>query len=258
MRLTAALHLTLDGRSLPPGAHLGERLRTLRNRRGIGRRELAHLSAVSVPTIAAIEKTIGRCNWAALERVAGALGAGLVLVPGGSSLGYWGSSGTSSTHHGWTTPMAVLEALYPLVGGRFDLDPCSPSSDRRTAPVKARMHFSATDDGLVLPWRGKVFVNPPYGRQLASWVAKCRAEVEAGGADLVICLVPARTDTRWWHAHIAGRADIGLLKGRLAFGAGEQPAPFASALVAWGATPKQRAGLAIAFPTAWWIPATTA
>ena len=149
--------------------------------------------------------------------------------------------------------MAVLEALYPLVEGRFDLDPCSPSSDRRTAPVKARMHFSTTDDGLALPWRGKVFVNPPYGRQLASWVAKCRAEVEAGRADLVICVVPARTDTKWWHADIAGRADIGLLKGRLAFGDGTQPAPFASALVAWGCTSLQRVGLTAAFPTAWLI-----
>ena len=90
VRLTAALHLMLDGRSLPPGADLGERLRTLRSRRGIGRRELAHLSAVSVPTIAAIEKTVGRCHWAALERVAGALGAGLTLVPGRIPLGLLG------------------------------------------------------------------------------------------------------------------------------------------------------------------------
>jgi transcriptional regulator with XRE-family HTH domain len=248
-----ALGLWLVGRSLPPGESLGERLQNLRKRRGLGRRALAEISRVSVPTIAGIEAG-APCHLAALERTAEALGAGLGLASRGVSPGFWAGAGTSSAHHGWVTPPDLLEALYGVVG-RFDLDPCSPSADARTAPVRSRMRYTAADDGLALPWRGQVFVNPPYGRQLALWIAKCREEVEAGRADLVICLVPARTDTRWWHVHIAGRADIGLLKGRLAFGDGTQPAPFASALVAWGCCTEQRHRLQAAFPSAWWIPA---
>ena len=83
------------------------------------------MSAVSVPTIAAIEKSAGRCHLAGLERLAVALGAGLTLLPAGSTLGYWRSSGVSSTYHGWTTPPEVLEALDQVVGGKFDLDPAT-------------------------------------------------------------------------------------------------------------------------------------
>jgi hypothetical protein len=62
-------------------------------------------------------------------------------------------------------------------------------------------------------------MNPPYGRQLTSWVAKAREEHLCGRAELgVVALVPARTDTRWWHDSIAGAADIWMLPGRLAFG----------------------------------------
>ena len=253
LAMADVLGLWLVGRSLPPGGTLGERLRHLRQRRGLGRRALAEISDVSAPTIAGIEAGAS-CHLAALERMAEALGAGLALAPKDVPPGFWGGAGTSSAHHGWCTPPDLLKALYGVVG-RLDLDPCSPCTDARNAPVRSRMRYTAADDGLALPWRGKVFVNPPYGRQLACWVAKCRAEIQAGRADLVICLVPARTDTRWWHADIAGHADIGLLKGRLAFGAGAQPAPFASALVAWGATLEQRAGLQAAFPSAWWVPA---
>lgn len=70
----------------------------------------------------------------------------------------------------------------------------------------------------------------------------------------MIALVPARTDTRWWHADIAGRADVWLLRGRLAFGDGSQAAPFPSAVVAWGADEGQRMGMAAEFPDAWYVP----
>ena len=120
--------------------------------------------------------------------------------------------------------------------GRFDLDPCSPTDNPRAAPVKARVHLTPGDDGLALDWHGRVFVNPPYGRELRAWVEKGRREVEERRAAVVTALVPARTDTGWWHEHVAGRADVFLLRGRLAFGDGEQPAPFPSSLAVWGAT----------------------
>lgn len=130
----------------------------------------------------------------------------------------------------------------------------TPALPGRRGPVRARLRYTAEDDGLALPWRGTVFVNPPYGRQLTLWVAKARREVEKGRTSLVITLVPARTDTRWWHDHVVGRADVWMLRGRLAFGDGSQAPPFPSAVVAWGADEEHRARMAAAFPDAWNVP----
>lgn len=95
----------------------------------------------------------------------------------------------------------------------------------------ARVNFTHDDDGLTLPWHGVVFVNPPYGRTLGLWVAKTRQEVEEGRARTVVALLPARPDTTYWHQHVAGRAVVYFLRGRLRFSDGEQAAPFPSALV---------------------------
>ena len=121
----------------------------------------------------------------------------------------------------------LLAALH-TVFGRFDLDPCAPRSSRTR--VRARRHLTAEDDGLSAPWHGVVFVNPPYGRTLGVWVAKARREVELGHARTVVALLPARPDTTYWHEHVAGRAVVYFLKGRLRFGSGDQAAPFPSAL----------------------------
>jgi hypothetical protein len=86
-----------------------------------------------------------------------------------------------------------------------------------------------------VPWHGTVFVNPPYGRTLAAWVAKAHEESEGGRARTVVALLPARPDTKYWHEHVAGRAAVYFLRGRLRFGGGEQGAPFPSALAVWGA-----------------------
>jgi hypothetical protein len=75
------------------------------------------------------------------------------------------------------------------------------------AEVEARVRYTMEDDGLVLPWFGTVFVNPPYGRELPYWVAKTAWEVERGSAAVVLVLMPARTDTRYWHRYVAGRAN---------------------------------------------------
>ena len=114
------------------------------------------------------------------------------------------------------------------------------------------------DDGLSLPWHGRVFVNPPYGRELSHWIAKAKAEVEQGRARCVVALVPSRTDTRWWHEHIAGRADVYLLRGRLTFGEADQVAPFPSALVVWGADREIARALSMKLDDAWHVPASAA
>jgi hypothetical protein len=111
------------------------------------------------------------------------------------------------------------------------------------------MHYTAEDDGLSLPWHGVVFLNPPYGRGIAAWIAKARGEVEQGNARMVIALIPARTDTQYWHEHIAGRATAYFLKGRLR--SRTQNVPFPSALVVWGADRTTLEKLDAAFPESW-------
>jgi phage N-6-adenine-methyltransferase len=152
----------------------------------------------------------------------------------------------------WETPADLGAALSLAVGG-FDLDPCAPSRDVRRARVKARLLLTVEDDGLAVPWRGQVFVNPPYGRVLPRWVHKCAAE-SASARAVVVALLPARPDTRWWHEHVAGTADVFMLRGRLRFGDGEQAAPFPSAVVTWGAKQELLARLAFTLPDAWHVP----
>ena len=78
-----------------------------------------------------------------------------------------------------------------------------------------------------------VFCNPPYGRELPKWVKKCYEE--SHHADVVM-LIPARTDTRWFHDYIYGKAEIRFIKGRLKFGNAKQSAPFPSMVVIYRAS----------------------
>jgi hypothetical protein len=85
------------------------------------------------------------------------------------------------------------------------------------------------EDGLKQSWNSEtVFMNPPYGKEIAQWMAKAYRESRAGAT--VVCLIPARTDTAWWHDY-AVHGEIHYLKGRLKFGDGENSAPFPSAVV---------------------------
>jgi phage N-6-adenine-methyltransferase len=212
----------------------------------VSQRELAALIEVSQPTIIALECR-GQGRLATLERVLVTLGAGARLGRRGESRGFFTGAGNSSMSQAWETPAELLEAL-AKVFGRFDLDPCAPRKTRTR--VKARTHFTAEDDGLTLPWHGTVFVNPPYGRTLAKWVAKARSEVEGGRARTVVALLPARPDTSYWHDHVAGQATVYFFRGRLRFGAGQQSAPFPSALAVWGASRETLAALDAALPKA--------
>ena len=251
-RALAALELEVVGRNLPAGERLGARLRALRRRRGMSGRDLAELVGMAPNTVVSLERhERGRVE--TLDRVFRALGAGVYLAKAGSRRAFFNHVGQSSVHHGWATPSELLNRLY-AVFGRFDLDPCSPSKRERDAPVRARVHFTMADDGLNLPWHGRVFVNPPYGRELERWIAKAKAEVEQGRARCVVALVPSRTDTRWWHEHIAGVADVYLLRGRLAFGDGEVPAPFPSAVVVWGADSAAVQAMREQLDGAWHVP----
>jgi phage N-6-adenine-methyltransferase len=247
-----ALGLELTGRNLPPSATTGQSLGLLRKKRGVTQKQLAELVKVTAPTIHALEKrNSGRLE--TLAKVLQQLGAGAYLAKKGDKKPFYTHAGNSSTDHTWTTPAHVMEKLYQVFGV-FDLDPCSPTRTRRGAPVKAKIYYTAEDNGLSLDWCGHVFLNPPYGRYLKVWIAKAYQETKSGRAHSVTALIPARTDTRFWHDHIARRAHVFLLRGRLSFGAGEEAAPFPSALVVWGADNHIIGELKSGFSDAWHIP----
>jgi phage N-6-adenine-methyltransferase len=241
------LGVELVGRNLPSGPSLGLRLAKLRSHRGLGQRELAAMVGVTQPTIVALERQ-DKGRLSTLEQVLSSLGAGAYLAAIGQAKPFYTHAGNSSTNQAWETPVALLETLHGVFG-RFDLDPCAPRRSR--ARVRARVHLTEEDDGLSVPWRGTVFVNPPYGRTLATWVAKARSEVESGRAKTVVALLPARPDTNYWHEHVAGRAAVFFLRGRLRFGDGKQSAPFPSALAIWGADAETLASLDAALTNAW-------
>jgi phage N-6-adenine-methyltransferase len=243
------LGLVVRGRNLPAGKTLGEQIAAARKRKGIGQRLLAEMAGVTQPTIIALERS-GRGRLETLNRVLTVLGAGACLMPKNIKPKFFNSAGNSSAHHGWETPAWLLEILYQVFGA-FDLDPCSSTHNRRNASVRAKVHYTVDDDGLNLPWHGKVFVNPPYGRQLRLWTAKAKNEALIGNANLVVALIPARTDTIWWHEDIAGHATVFFLRGRLSFGDCGQAAPFPSALIIWGGTSEHLASLGSALPKAW-------
>ena len=95
----------------------------------------------------------------------------------------------SSNSGEWETPQHLFDKLSELVGG-FTLDPCATPAN-----AKCERFFTKEDDGLVRSWAGeRVLVNPPYGREIVTWVRKAYTESIMGGA-LVVCLLPARTDT---------------------------------------------------------------
>jgi len=129
----------------------------------------------------------------------------------------------SSKTDQWATPRAFFDqwdARY-----RFEIDVCADAQN-----AKCRQYFSAADDGLAQQWAPfRCWMNPPYGRQIGKWVAKAAAEAALGAT--VVCLLPARTDTAWWHEHVIPHGKITFLRGRLKFGDAKNAAPFPSAVV---------------------------
>lgn len=129
----------------------------------------------------------------------------------------------SSNTPEWATPMEFFKELDKEF--HFTLDPCSTHEN-----AKCEKHYTKEDDGLKQEWGGQiVFCNPPYGRELPKWVKKCYDESKKGA--LVVMLIPARTDTRWFWDFIYNKAEIRFIKGRLKFGDGKQSAPFPSMIV---------------------------
>lgn len=124
----------------------------------------------------------------------------------------------------WATPQGFYDKLNSEF--HFTLDPCANETN-----AKCAKYYTRIEDGLKQDWGGEiVFCNPPYGRELGKWVRKCRMESWKPNTKVVM-LIPARTDTRWFHEHIYNKAEIRFLKGRLKFGNSKASAPFPSMLV---------------------------
>lgn len=112
---------------------------------------------------------------------------------------------TRETTDEWYTPPEVFDAL----GIEFDLDPAAPPGGVPWIPAKH--HFSKTDDGLAQPWFGRVWCNPPYGRETGRWLKRLARHGDG------LALVFARTDTRWFHEYIPRATAVSYVVGRLRF-----------------------------------------
>ena len=136
----------------------------------------------------------------------------------------------SSVRDDWATPQSLFDVL-DEVYGPFTLDPCASDLNH-----KCDYYFTKEHDGLKQSWSSeRVFCNPPYGRNIGKWVEKCYNESKYNGARCVM-LIPARTDTRWFHDFIYCMPDVEciFLKGRIKFEGAKNGAPFPSMIVVFG------------------------
>lgn len=125
----------------------------------------------------------------------------------------------------WGTPQEFYDKL-DWRFGPFNLDPCADSDN-----AKCTKFFTEDEDGLSQSWEGFTsFVNPPYGRGIEKWIKKAYEESRKGDTKVVM-LIPARTDTKYWHQYVMKADEIHFVKGRLKFGDSENSAPFPSAVV---------------------------
>ena len=132
---------------------------------------------------------------------------------------------TSNTDE-WATPQWLFDELDAAY--HFTLDPCATAEN-----AKCAKYYTKEDDGLSKDWSDEaVFMNPPYGREIGKWVQKAYEESHKGA--IVVCLLPSRTDTRWFHDYVMKAQEIRFLKGRLKFVGGNNSAPFPSVIVVFG------------------------
>lgn len=134
----------------------------------------------------------------------------------------------------WMTPPALFDALVREFGP-FDLDPCGDPDSY----VSQHCAEFWTEGSLEKLWHGKVFANPPHGREMGKWVQKCSEEVRLGSTKLVVALLPVRTDVRWWQKYICTGTgwvwadEVRFIAGRVKFVGAQASAPFPSAIVVW-------------------------
>lgn len=121
----------------------------------------------------------------------------------------------------WATPQDFFDQLNNEFG--FDLDVCALPEN-----AKCDRYYTPNDDGLKHEWTGVCWCNPPYGRQIGQWIKKAY-----DSKCTVVMLLPARTDTAWFHDYIYGKVEIRFVRGRLKFGGAKWNAPFPCMVVVY-------------------------
>ena len=128
----------------------------------------------------------------------------------------------SSATDQWATPQHFFNDWNALFC--FTLDVCADASN-----AKCPRYFDREADGLRQDWgQDRCWMNPPYGREIGRWVRKAYEESRKGAT--VVCLLPARTDTAWWHDYVIEHAQVAFIRGRIKFGDAKSGAPFPSAV----------------------------
>ena len=125
----------------------------------------------------------------------------------------------------WETPQDFFDRLNDEF--HFNVDVCATPDN-----AKCGTYFTKENDGLSQSWGGGGYTcwcNPPYGREIGKWVQK--AYLSSRDGSTVVMLLPARTDTKWFHEYIYNQAEIRFIKGRLKFGNSKNSAPFPSMVV---------------------------
>ena len=125
----------------------------------------------------------------------------------------------SSATDMWETPKDLFDELNEEF--RFQTDVCAVEQN-----AKCKYYYTPEQDWLKQIWAGVCWCNQPYGRGIEKWMEKAYKSNAT-----VVCLVPARTDTRWFHEFVLGKAEIRFIRGRLKFGNSKNSAPFPSMLV---------------------------
>lgn len=136
----------------------------------------------------------------------------------------------SSNSNEWATPNELFDELNSEFN--FTLDPCCTHKN-----AKCKKHYTINEDGLAQSWKNEsVFCNPPYGTEIKKWVKKCYEEHIKNNITVVM-LIPARTDTTYFHEYIYKKSEIRFIKGRVKFidenGNQQNSAPFSSMIVIW-------------------------
>lgn len=121
----------------------------------------------------------------------------------------------------WETPKELFEAINEKFN--FETDVCATSEN-----AKCPFFYTRDMDGLAQEWTGNCWMNPPYGSEISQWVKKAYESAKNGAT--VVCLLPSRTDTRWWHDYCM-KGKIEFIRGRIKFEGAKHGAPFPSAIV---------------------------
>lgn len=122
----------------------------------------------------------------------------------------------------WETPQVLFDKLNAEFN--FTLDVCALEQT-----AKCEKYYTPEINGLEQRWIGICWMNPPYGRHIIQWLKKAYEESLKGA--IVVCLIPSRTDTRYWHDYCMKASEIRFIKGRLKFGNSINAAPFPSSIV---------------------------